>query len=221
MKRLTFVLCTTIVLTVAGCGDEPTTNSAANKDSAAAAKPDSPASMTEAPATPPDTAAMRQAMIAYATPGEMHRMLASADGKWDADVTSWWSPDGPPQKSKGVSTNKMVLGGRYQESTFSGSFGGMPFEGKGTVAYDNTKKVFVSSWMDNMGTGLMIMEGPYDPATKTISFAGTMTDPTTGKECKVREIMTFTDDKHQKMEMFAAPAGQKEYKTMEILFTKK
>lgn len=221
MKRLTVIFCSTIALAIAGCSDAPTTNSAAKEDSATTAKTDAPAAATETPAAPPDTAAMRKAMMEYATPGEMHKMLAAADGKWDAEVSSWWAPDGPPQKSKGTSTNKMVLGGRYQETTFSGNFDGMPFEGRGTVGFDNTKKVFVSTWTDNMGTGVMVMEGPYDPATKTISFSGTMTDPTTGKECKVREIMTFIDDKHQKMEMFAAPAGMKEYKNMEIHFTRK
>ena len=72
-----------------------------------------------------------------------------------------------------------------------------------------------------MGTGVMVAEGPWDAASKSITFTGSMVDPSTGKECKFREIMTFTDDKHQKLEMYNTPAGQKEYKTMEIEYTKK
>lgn len=221
MKRLTFIVCSSVALTIAACNDAPTTNSPGNADSSVTTSSDSATGAGNVTPAAPDTAAARLAMEAYATPGDMHKMLATQDGKWTASITSWWSPDGPPQKTDGIYTNKMVLGGRYQESTFSGKFDNMPFEGKGTLAYDNSKKVFVSTWIDNMGTGMMILEGPYDPATKTISMNGTMTDPSTGKDCKVREIVTFTDDQHQKMEMFAAPGGQKEYKTMEILFTKK
>jgi hypothetical protein len=35
----------------------------------------------------------------------------------------------------------------------------MPFEGISTLGYDNAKKTFFSTWIDNMGTGMMVMEG--------------------------------------------------------------
>ena len=35
------------------------------------------------------------------------------------------------------------MGGRYQQSTFKGDFGGMPFEGTSTTGYDNAKKVLL------------------------------------------------------------------------------
>lgn len=60
----------------------------------------------------------------------------------------------------------MILGGRYQQSMHTGSFNGMPFEGISLVGYDNTKKVFMSSWADNMGTGSMYMEGTWDQTPK-------------------------------------------------------
>jgi Protein of unknown function (DUF1579) len=46
----------------------------------------------------------------------------------------------------------MILGGRYQQSTTKGSFNNMPFEGISLLGYDNAKKVFMNSWVDNMGT---------------------------------------------------------------------
>jgi hypothetical protein len=97
----------------------------------------------------------------------------------------------------------------------------MPFEGISTTGYDNAKKTFVSTWVDNMGTGIMIMEGKWDEKTKTLHLKGKQTDPTTGKEMDVRETFTVIDDNTQKMEMFMTPAGGKEYKNMEIVFTRK
>ena len=156
----------------------------------------------------------------YMTPGDMHKMLASSDGDWNEEVTFWMAPGGPPTKNQSTCTNKMIMGGRYQESIHSGMMEGMPFEGKGTLAYDNLRKVFLSTWIDNWGTGMMYMEGKYDPATKTISFSGKCVDPLVGKEVPVRETFKIIDDKTQKMEMFMTKNG-KEFKNMEIVFTRK
>lgn len=49
---------------------------------------------------------------------------------------------------------------------------GMPFEGHGTLAYDNHRKMFVSTWIDNMGSGIMVLEGTYDDASKTLTLMG-------------------------------------------------
>lgn len=202
-----------------GCNNASENKTDAPKKDTAAA----PATTAKAETPPPpmDSATMMKKMMEYATPGEMHKMLASSDGKWTTETTMWMDPKAPPQKATGTSENKMILGGRYQQSTHKSNMGGMPFEGISTVAYDNTKKVFISTWIDNMGTGIMTMEGPYDAATKTISFKGKALDCTTGKDCEVRENFKIIDDKNQFMEMYMTPAGGKEYKCMELKLTKK
>lgn len=164
-----------------------------------------------------DSAAMMKAWMDYMTPGETHKMLASQSGNWTSEVKMWMDPAAPPTVSKSKDVYRMILGGRYQECKHTGSFNGQPFEGISTLAYDNARKKFISSWIDNMGTGLMVMEGDYDPATKTLSLKGDMVDPTTGKNCKVREVVTFVDDKTMTMEMYNNPSGMdKEFKAMEI-----
>jgi hypothetical protein len=118
----------------------------------------------------------------------------------------------------------MVLGNRYQQSIHKGDMMGMPFEGISTVGYDNHKKVFIMSWIDNMGTGVMNGEGPWDEATKSITFKGKMVDPSlgTGKECDYREVFTIIDKDNQKMEMYCPdPKTGKEFKTMELKMTRK
>lgn len=167
------------------------------------------------------TEAEMKAWMEYMTPGDVHKMMASWDGEWNGEITMWMAPDTPPSKSTSTCTNKMLLGGRYQSSMHTGSFSGMPFEGISTLAYDNARKTFVSSWIDNMGTGMMVLEGPWDAATKSITFKGTSVDPMTGKEMKVREVFHVIDDKTQKMEMYMSTPDGKEYKSMEILFTRK
>ncbi|WP_315819019.1 DUF1579 domain-containing protein [Paraflavitalea speifideaquila] len=218
MKRLTVIFCSTIVLATIGCNDAGT-GTGTKSDTTTAAKDTT--TTAETPAPPPDSAAMMKAWTEYMTPGEPHKVMASQNGKWEGKITMWMAPGAPPSESKGTCVNQMIMGGRYQEGKFAGDFNGMPFEGRSIMGYDNTRKVFISTWIDNMGTGVMTTEGPWDPATKTISLTGKMIDPMTGKECQVREVMTLIDDKSSKMEMYNTPAGQKEFKSMEILYTKK
>jgi hypothetical protein len=40
------------------------------------------------------------------------------------------------------------------------------------MGYDNAKKKFVSTWIDNMGTGMMTAEGEWNPSKKSIEFKG-------------------------------------------------
>ncbi|MCG7856925.1 DUF1579 domain-containing protein [Flavihumibacter sediminis] len=155
----------------------------------------------------------------YMTPGEWHKKLAKDDGEWKAEVSMWMDPSQPPTKSTAKMINKMILGGRYQESRFTGEFMGMPMEGIGTIAYDNTRKIFLSTWIDNLGTGMMYMEGKWDEATKSIILEGESLDPMLGKMVKIKETFKYIDDNNQLMEMFMIQDG-KEIKTMEIKLTR-
>ena len=156
----------------------------------------------------------------YMTPGEMHKMMASWDGTWNGEVTMWMAPGTQPSVNKSVAINKMIMGGRYQEGTTKGDFNGMPFEGKSLLAYDNAKKVFISLWIDNMGTGVMKGEGPWDPVNKSVTITGRMVDPMSGKDLDFREIFTIIDDDNQLLEMFNTGPDGKEYKSMSLKYAR-
>jgi hypothetical protein len=166
----------------------------------------------------PDSDAMK-AWQNFMTPGEVHKMLASSNGIWDEEITMWMAPGAPPEKAKAKAENKMILNGLYQQSTSTGNFGGMPFEGISTTGYDNGRKMFMSTWIDNMGSSITYMEGTWDEATKTVNMKGKQTDPMTGKVVDVRETLHIIDGDTQMMEMFETKDG-KERKTMEIKFTR-
>ncbi len=162
-----------------------------------------------------------KAWMEYMTPGDFHKEMAKWDGEWTEEMLLWMTPGGEPQKQTSSCVNKMIMGGRYQTSTHTGNFNGMPFEGVSTTGYDNAKKKFVSTWVDNMGTGIMVMEGLWNDNTKTLEMNGKQTDPSTGKEMDVRETFKVIDDNTHKMEMYMKPAGGAEYKSMEITFKRK
>jgi len=155
----------------------------------------------------------------YMTPSDVHKMMAASDGAWNMEIQMWMDPNAPSQSMKASCVNKMILGGRYQQSINTGSYNGMPFEGHSLTGWDNARKIFVSTWIDNMGTGIMYMEGPWNDATKTIELKGKMTDPMTGQVKDVRQTLKMVDDNTQVMEQYDMKDG-KEYKAMEIKFTR-
>jgi hypothetical protein len=172
-------------------------------------------------APPMDSATMMKNWQAYMTPSDMHKMMASWDGTWTTDMTMWEKPGAPPTKSTGTSVNKMVLGGRYQESVNTSTMMGMPFEGHGTLGYDNMKKVIEGTWVDNMGTGIMKISGPWDAATKSATLTGKEMDPMSGKETDYKETFSVIDDNTQMMDIYGQGPDGKEFKMMEIKDSRK
>lgn len=161
-----------------------------------------------------------KAWMEYMTPGEMHKQLQSQEGEWNTKIKMWMTPGGEPMVSEGTTINKMILGGRYMKSTHAAITMGMPMEGLNLTAFDNAKKEFISIWMDNMGTGVMVASGPFDETTKTITLTGKMVDPITGKDLPVKEVIKPIDENHQLFELYMEHDG-KEFKSMEIEYIRK
>lgn len=165
--------------------------------------------------TPEEMAAWEASM----KPGAHHEWLASMDGYWNAKVKMWMDPSQPASESDATTKNEMIMNGLYQRSTHTGTMMGMPFSGESITGYDNINKKFVASWIDNLGSGIMHMDGTYDDTTKTLTLIGKMTDPLTGKEMDFKETLTVNSPDSHTLSMFMVK-GDNEMKTMEIVYTK-
>lgn len=169
--------------------------------------------------SPQEKVAM-ELMMRAATPGDAHQKLASMVGTWDATVKMWNGPGAEPSVSTGIAKNTSVLGGRWIQEDFSGNFNGMPFSGLGYTGYDNVTKQYVATWMDTMSTGLMISNGTAD-GENTYTYASSMSDPISGKSAEMKtKVTVLGKDKHV-MEMWAPSPDGKEFKMMEITYTRK
>lgn len=213
MKKVTTALAM-ITLCFISCKKEVKTEVATAADSVAV--------KTEEPLIeePVDSAAQMKAWQEYATPGNPHKMMADEVGTWNCDMTFWYEPNGKPEKANSVAVIRMILGGRYQESDYKGTMMGQPFEGKSTLAYNNASEEYTTTFIDNMGTGMMVAMGKYDESKKSMELKGEMVNPVNGKKTPYREVYTIVDPKTRKMEMYDVKNGS-EYKSMEIVMTKK
>ncbi len=177
------------------------------------------------PAGPPDSAtiaAMQKAWMDFATPGDMHKWMAKSAGTWEAEVSQWMDPGAPPTKSKASEVVKMTMNGLYQIVDFSSTMMGQPMSGHSIMGYDKMKKMFVSSWIDNMGSGIVRMEGTYDEASKTLNMKGKQSDPGMSKETDIRQEIKFIDDNSFTMAMYGmGHDGMTEQKFMEGTFKRK
>ena len=169
--------------------------------------------------TAEEKAAM-DAMMKAATPGDAHKKLAGMVGTWDASVKMYPAPGAPAQESTGIAENKWVLGGRWIQETFMGSFMGMPFSGIGYTGYDNVKKQYVGTWMDTASTSMMQSTGS-STGDKTYEFNSTVDDPASGKAMPVKSKVIVTDENHHTMEMWMPGPDGKMFKMMEINYTRK
>ncbi len=216
MKRIALIFSAATLLLFA-CNSDKKTEEGKMDDKISETKMDESKGKMEMP----DSATMMKNWQDYMTPGDMHKMMASWDGTWNEDITMWMEPGAPETKSTSIAENKMIMNGLYQESTHTGEMMGMPFTGRSTVGFDNHEKQFVSTWIDNMGSGMMVMKGPWDEASKSMNIKGKMVDPVSKGETAVRETFKVIDDNTQEMEMFITMPDGSEFKTMKIVFTRK
>lgn len=164
-----------------------------------------------------------QACMLAGTPGKMHEHLAKDVGVWQGKNTMWMGPGSEPVKSECTATVTSIMDGRFVKCEISGDMPGMgPFNGFGIHGYDNVTQRFVSTWIDNCGTGIMNGTGELSPDGKVMTWNYTYTCPITKKPTVMREVETATGPNSKKFEIFGTdPKSGKEYKMMEIEYTRK
>lgn len=151
----------------------------------------------------------------WANPAEAHKTLQKLVGTWDAGMKMWMDPAAPPAEYKGAAVYTSELGGRWIRERFTGEFMGMPFEGWGMFGYDNFRQEYVSTWIDNMSTSMMVARGQWDG--NQLVQSGRMDEPLTGEKDKLfRQVHRWIDDDHFVFEMYDNIPGKGEVKVMEI-----
>lgn len=218
MRKIALLFCTTAFIMLS-CNNK-SEEAKPTADSSAIAPPTE--TKTKAPPTEmPSQATMDSLWMEFKTPGDMHKWMEKTNGTWEADISVWMDPSAPPEKSKATMVQSSILGGRYVVGKFSGVLFKLPTEGLSTMSYDNAKKMFVSTWIDNQGTGIVYMSGNYDDKTKTLNLSGYQTDFMTGKDSNIREELTIIDDDSYTMTMFGPGWDGKEMKMMQGTYKRK
>ncbi len=168
------------------------------------------------------TEADMQACMDAGTPGEMHKLMAEGVGTWAAKSTMWMTPDSEPSTSDCTVKVSTMMDGRFTKCEMSGEMAGMgPFSGFGLQGYDNVSKKFQGTWVDSMGTGMMMGTGDISSDGKTMNWTYTFNCPVAKKQATMRQVERITGKDTRTMQMFGPdPKTGKEYKIMEMTMTR-
>jgi len=176
------------------------------------------------PTTQPGQGEMEDMMAKYkelAAPGPEHKLLERLVGKWATSTKMWMDPSAPPTESKGKMEAKAIMGGRYILSKFESVMMNEPFEGMAIDGYDKYNKKYVSFWVDNFGTGFYTTTGTADAAGKVFTYEGKWDDPMMDRKGKpVKMVVKCVSDDKFVMEMYDEVGTPKEFKVMEIEYTR-
>jgi hypothetical protein len=162
----------------------------------------------------PEQAKEMKEMAAMGRPGKPHALLARMAGHWEVEARTWTGP-GHSSTTRGTSVNRMVMGGRFLQTTYKGSFLGKPFEGTGYLGFDNLKRRFQSAWIASTGTAIEIQEGDTDSDGTKIELRGSY--DTRESSMPNRVVYSVQDDDHFTMESYVVYQGQ-EVRDMELKF---
>lgn len=181
-----------------------------------------PVTAAEESAQKDGAAEMEAKMAEYtklATPNEHHAHLKNLVGSWNAETKFWAQPGAQPEVSNGKAQFQMVLGGRFLKTTYAGEFMGNSFEGIGYSGFDRLQGKHIDFWMDTMGTSIMKSEGQCEEDGKIVKLAGQFQDPT-GKTMTMKTVSRVVDGNTIVFEMYGPDTTGKEFKTMEITYTR-
>lgn len=162
------------------------------------------------------TAEMMAAWEQAASPGPEHEFLATMAGSWTLKGTFWMAPGAPPMESEGSSERTMIFDGRVLLEKMRSEWQGEPVEGMAMTGFDNVAGSYWGTWVDNMGTGLMVSSGTC--SENSCEFTGTYNDPMIGGPKTVRMTMVTEGDR-EVHEMFE-PGPDGEFKSMRLVYTR-
>lgn len=145
------------------------------------------------PAAPPAAAAAPAAAAMPMTPPkpapEFEAFMKGGDGSWKCDTTmvaGAMGPGSPEMKTKcSIKIKKVLDGFAYEGEMDQKKTKEMPgVKGKFTMAFDSSKKLLLSNFMDSMGT-VVSTSGTISGDSATLTGSGTMM----GQAMKVRETI--------------------------------
>jgi hypothetical protein len=146
-------------------------------------------------------------------PPELKR-LGSWVGTWDAEVTMMG------QTSKGSEVCRLECGGNWLITEHTGTFMGMPFQGKGFTGFDAAKQSFTGVWIDSSGGPMShYVDGSFSADGKRF-IAHVDGADMEGKPARYEYVSSFPDARTRTFEVFTL-AGEERELQMSIRYARR
>jgi hypothetical protein len=167
-----------------------------------------------------DTEAQVDNWVQYAMPGQHHRLLEKMAGQWNMTVRYRMNSQAPVVESVGTCERTWILGKRFLLEEFDGGSLGLPFKGLAIYGYDGFVKKYTCVWLDTMSTAITSNLGTCVDGCAQINFVGRHGDPWTGTMRPSRGVTRFVDANRHVLELHEPDGSGKEFKILEIVYTR-
>ena len=158
----------------------------------------------------------------YLKPNENHEWLGQMVGQWDVTMKLFMGPGMPPMESKGTSTGRWLMDGRWLTLESEIPMFGMPVKTVWTLGYDNFKQKYVGSNVNSFETAMRSAEGFRDQAGTSLHLYGTLDEYLTGEHDKmVRYTWKILSPDERTVEVHDLAIGLENTKVIEIHYKRK
>lgn len=145
----------------------------------------------------------------FTEPGEKHKLLEKWIGDWKLETRFVMNGKKTPAQL-GKSKCSWLIKGRWIKSEGEGEMMGKKMKGFHILGYDNFKKSYVGTSVQNMDTAMLRYEGDVDPKTGALVMYGKMDEYLTGEHDKmVKYIWRFVSDDKLIFEVHDLAIGEK------------
>ena len=97
----------------------------------------------------------------------------------------------------------------------------MAYESVMTLGFNTIDKKMALTTITNMGTGTLALFGNWDETTKKATLYGSLTNPVSKQNIKVKQIINFMDADTLVIESYHTEGEQAEKKTVVYTFRRK
>jgi hypothetical protein len=160
-------------------------------------------------------------LAAFGQPGEPHRQLAARAGSWNVEIFYIATPDGDPMyKMTGSSDVQVLWDGRYVQETFQTTVNGQAVEVRTITTFDNRTKEYVATWIDSVGTGILVAKGKHHGTGRTINYSVDLPKADGPSTKKIRVIEDWTGADTRRLWVFYSGPDGREFMTLDLVLTR-
>ncbi len=157
----------------------------------------------------------------YTQPAEHHKKLERFVGEWDMEIRITMQ-GAPGTATKGSSTIKWLMPGRWLQMESTGTMMGLPLNTFTLLGYDNFKQSYVTTSVSSIDTAMNRSEGDFTPYDKALVVYGTLDEYLTGEHDKmVKTVYRFISDDELMIEVYDLPIGEVNNQVLEFKMTRK
>jgi len=157
-----------------------------------------------------------------AKPGPEHKRLDALVGSWNAKIKLYAGEnDTDPAVLNGITERKWVVGGRYLEEISENPTDTGVFIGRAYWGFNRATALYEFVWMSTEDVGISLEYGRFDPTTNVLRTSGGTVDPATGFYIQSRSELKINSPDSQTLVVYETEEDGREYKSVEITWTKK